>query len=189
MNCQQYVETVLARAVSDSAAVVEKNTLSIQYRQLPADYFSRNHFSAADWIPNNIKKNYIYYSPLNTHVISKYEDKRAWCVTQQVDPAVCHEKFVNTVAHLRYVPIKQLPAVASKIPSGSILFIVKPTRYTLISHMGFAIQENGQLYLRSSSSLAGKVVDYPLLDYLRAEPRVLGVSVLIPENRNQPKPS
>ena len=82
----------------------------------------------------------------------------------------------------------KIPQVASQIPSGSILFIVKPSEFTLISHMGFAIQKDHELYLRAASSLAGKVTDYNFLDYLHFEPKILGISVLVPEEqRQQPK--
>lgn len=185
MNCQNYVETVLARAVSNSSQEVDQNSIAIRYSHLPADYYTRNHFPAADWIPNNIRKNFIVYSPLNTAVITKYENKRAWCETQLHNPKLCDEKFQNTWARLRYIPIKKLPEVESKIPGGSIIFIVKPGKYTLISHMGFAIQKDNVLYLRAASSLAGKVTDYDLSDYLKFEPRALGISVLLPEERGE----
>ncbi|HEV2613298.1 MAG TPA: N-acetylmuramoyl-L-alanine amidase-like domain-containing protein [Gammaproteobacteria bacterium] len=185
MNCQNYVETVLARAVSSNPQDVDHNAIAIRYSHLPADYYTRNHFPAADWIPNNIHKHYINYSPLNTSIITKFENKQAWCVTQLHNKKLCDEKFKNTWAHLRYIPIKKLPDVAAEIPGGSIIFIVKPTKYTLISHMGFAIQKDHELYLRAASSLAGKVTDYNLMDYLKFEPNTLGISVLVPEEQRQ----
>lgn len=185
INCQNYVETVLARAVSNSPQDVDQNRNAIRYSHAPEDYFTRNHFPAGDWIPNNIRKNYIAYSPLDTHTISKYENKIAWCETQISNKKLCREKFHNTEATIRYIPIKDLPAVEDKIPGGSILFIVKPEKYTLISHMGFAIQKGDGLYLRAASSLAGKVVDYNLMDYLKVFPHIKGISVLIPKEQRQ----
>ena len=189
MNCQNYVETVLARAVSTSPQALEKNMDAIRYSHDPENYFTRNHFPAGDWIPNNIKKHYVYYSPLNTAVISKMEDRPAWCVSQIRSNRLCHEHFKKTWVILRYIPVAKIPEVASHIPSGSILFIVKPNKYTLISHMGFAIQKDNRLYLRAASSLAGKVTDYDFLNYLQFEPNIKGISVLLPENRGQPNPS
>jgi hypothetical protein len=172
LNCQNYVETVLARAVSSSPQELDKNAIEIRYSKNPPDYFTRNHFPAADWIPNNIQKHYIYYSPLNTNIISKYENKIAWCETQLDNKKLCREKFHNVTATLRYIPVKKLPDVVDKIPGGSILFIVNPTKYTLISHMGFAIRKGD-----------GKVVDYNLMDYLTAFPEIKGISVLVPEEQ------
>lgn len=189
INCQDYVETVLAQAVStnpENPQEVEKNKSAIQYSRQPNNYFTRNHFPAGDWIPNNIQKHYVYYSDLNTAVLSHVENRVAWCETQnKVSPKACREKFKKTEVNLRYIPLKNLPDVSDKIPDGSILFIVNPKKYTLISHMGFAIQKNNVLYLRSASSLAGKVKDYVLLDYLRFEPKAVGISVLIPEEQGQ----
>lgn len=185
MNCQNYVETVLASAVSANPQELDKNMQAIRYSHLPESYFTRNHFPAADWIPNNIHKHYIYYSPLNTAVISKMENKPAWCETQIHDNAACHEKFKKTWVVLRYIPVAKVAQVVSQIPSGSILFIVKPSKYTLISHMGFAIQKNHELYLRAASSLAGKVTDYNFLEYVHFDPKILGISVLVPEEQRQ----
>lgn len=194
INCQDYVETVLAQAVSinpQDPSEVEKNKLAIQYSHPPEDYFTRNHFPVSDWIPNNIQKNYIYYSDLNTASISREEDKVAWCESQKkVSIKSCQQKFKKTKAEVRYVPIKNLAKLSPQIPDGSILFIVNPKKYTLVSHMGFAIQKNNILYLRSASSYAGKVRDYILLDYLRFEPKALGISVLLPqEQRQEPEES
>ena len=185
MNCQNYVETVLARAVSTNLSDLERNNNEIRYSHMPMSYFTRNHFPAADWIPNNIHKHYVAYSPLNTAVISKMENKPAWCETQLHDEKTCREKFKKTWVVLRYIPIAKIPRVASEIPSGSIIFIVKPTKYTLISHMGFAIQKDHELFLRAASSLAGKVTDYNLLDYLNFEKKTLGITVLVPEEQRQ----
>ncbi len=189
LNCQNYVETVLARAVSTNSQELEKNMDAIRYNHAPDDYFTRNHFPAADWIPNNIKKHYIYYSSLNSAEISTAEDKPAWCITQLHNNSLCYEKFKKTWVVLRYIPVSQFSELASQVPSGSILFIVKPSKYTLISHMGFAIQKDNILYLRAASSLAGKVTDYDLLNYLKFEPGIKGISVLLPENRDEPQPS
>jgi hypothetical protein len=185
LNCQNYVETVLARAVSTTPQEIEKNSEAIRYSNDSPSYFTRNHFPAADWIPNNIQKHYVSYSPLNTKVITKIENKEAWCETQLHDKKTCQEKFKKTWVVLRYIPVSKIPQVASEIPSGSILFIVKPTKYTLISHMGFAIQKNNILYLRAASSLAGKVTDYDFMDYLKFEPKILGITVLVPEEQGQ----
>lgn len=185
MNCQNYVEAVLARAVSTNLMDLEKNSNEIRYSHPPENYFTRNHFPAADWIPNNIHKHYVAYSPLNTSVISKVENKPVWCETQLHDEKICNQKFKKTWVILHYIPLAKIPQVAPEIPSGSIIFIVKPTKYTLISHMGFGIQKGHELFLRAASSLAGKVTDYNLLDYLSFEKKVLGITVLVPEEQGQ----
>jgi hypothetical protein len=78
----------------------------------------------------------------------------------------------------------------SQIPTGSIIEIVRPDwdlRQLIgtslnISHLGFAIRINGQLYFRQASSQYGKVVDVPLIDYLKEaleSPTIKGINVQI----------
>lgn len=78
----------------------------------------------------------------------------------------------------------------SQIPTGSIIEIVRPDwdlRQLIgtslnISHLGFAIRINGQLYFRQASSQLGKVVDVPLIDYLKEalkSPTIKGINVQI----------
>jgi hypothetical protein len=78
----------------------------------------------------------------------------------------------------------------SQIPDGAIIEIVRPNwnlREEIgtalnISHLGFAIRIGDQLYFREASSEYGKVVDVPLVDYLKKaleSPTIKGINVQI----------
>lgn len=78
----------------------------------------------------------------------------------------------------------------AQIPHGAIIEIVRPNwdlsqkigTALNISHLGFAIRNNGQLYFREASSEYGKVVDVPLIDYLekaQSSPTIKGINVQI----------
>ncbi|QLZ70034.1 hypothetical protein FOLKNPGA_03757 (plasmid) [Legionella sp. PC1000] len=78
----------------------------------------------------------------------------------------------------------------AQIPHGAIIEIVRPNwdlsqkigTALNISHLGFAIRNNGQLYFREASSEYGKVVDVPLIDYLNKaqnSPTIKGINVQI----------
>ncbi|CEG55923.1 N-acetylmuramoyl-L-alanine amidase-like domain-containing protein [Legionella fallonii] len=78
----------------------------------------------------------------------------------------------------------------SQMPHGAIIQIVRPNwdlRKIIgtslnVSHLGFAIRKNGQLYFRQASSQLGKVVDVPLVDYLKeaqSSPTIKGINVQI----------
>ncbi len=78
----------------------------------------------------------------------------------------------------------------SQIPHGAIVQIVRPNwdlRKIIgtslnVSHLGFAIRDKDQLYFRQASSQLGKVVDVPLVDYLKeaqSSPTIKGINVQI----------
>lgn len=78
----------------------------------------------------------------------------------------------------------------SQIPNGAIIEIVRPNwnlRKLIgtslnISHLGFAIRIKDQLYFRQASSQKGKVIDVPLIDYLKEaqnSPTIKGINVQI----------
>jgi hypothetical protein len=78
----------------------------------------------------------------------------------------------------------------SQIPSGAVIEIVRPN-WDLrqeegtaldVSHLGFAIRVNDQLYFRQASSKLGKIVDVLLIEYLkeaRNSPTIKGINVQI----------
>lgn len=187
-DCQTYVETVLALALSDSTSNVptlafQNQLLEIRYSNGKPDFYTRNHFPSADWIPNNIEKGYIKYSPINNDKISIIINKQKWFENQThiQNPEIPNKLRVT----LPYISVDQLPNMINKIPNGSIIMIVKPS-FVLISHMGFAIWKNNTLYLRSASSLYDKVIDLPLLAYIENQSKfgVKGIVVLIPGDSN-----
>lgn len=181
-DCQTYVETVLALALSNSnhnTPAFQQKLLEIRYQNDKPDFFTRNHFPSADWIPNNIQKGYIKYAAIDNQKISMSIHKQQWFKDQTdiQNPNIPNKLRVT----LPYISVDQLPDMINKIPNGSIIMIVKPS-FLLISHMGFAIWKNNILYLRSASSLYHKVIDLPLLSYIENQSRfgVKGIVVLIP---------
>jgi|GEM_PF-970752 len=83
-----------------------------------------------------------------------------------------------------YLPLKKLFTISGKpnmdifnqIPSGSVIEITSPNwpiknwygTNLNVSHLGLAIRDkNNQLIFRNASSVAGKVIDIPLITYLR----------------------
>lgn len=78
----------------------------------------------------------------------------------------------------------------SQIPTGAIIEIVRPNwdlRQVIgtslnVSHLGFAIRRNGELYFREASSLEGMVTDVPLIEYLKEaqkSPTIKGINIQI----------
>jgi hypothetical protein len=111
-------------------------------------------------------------------------------------------KLEKKTAHIPYVPLSTLfdaqgnpnQFLFGQIPHGAIIEIVRPN-WNLrdiigtnlnVSHLGFAFWKSGTLFFRQASSQFGKVVEVPLIDYLREtlkSPTIKGINieVVIPE--------
>lgn len=103
------------------------------------------------------------------------------------------EKTYSTIA---YIPLTKLfdengkarEHLFKQIPHASIVEIIRPN-WNLkkkigtclnASHLGFAIWKNDTLYFREASSIHNKVVDVPLIDYLkkaRTSPTIKGINI------------
>lgn len=99
---------------------------------------------------------------------------------------------LTTLFNLKKEPNQYL---FEQIPNASIIEIVRPNwnlREKIgtnlnVSHLGFAFWHNGTLYFRQASSEYGKIVQIPLIDYLRktlASPTIKGINIqmIVPQN-------
>jgi hypothetical protein len=200
-DCETYVDTVLSLAMSFDVFEFEKNMMNMRYQYSRARFVERNHFPSADWIPNNIRKNYIsylfipnfIYSELNAVIDKKsfYQNmefsriKIAHLTPRQkalkLKQLRAYSNSVNNVpVRLYYIPLHSVPSVIHHFPDGCIIMIVKPTKVVLISHMGFGIWKGNDLYFRSASSIKNKVKDVNLLHYLDYQSKlsnIIGIAV------------
>lgn len=106
------------------------------------------------------------------------------------------DKYERTKAILNYIPLSSLfsgkrpnMSLFNKIPNGSIIFIVRPNwdlkdkigTHLNVSHVGFAIWNNGKLYYRHASSVGTKVITQEELTHYLARtlssPTIRGISV------------
>lgn len=107
---------------------------------------------------------------------TQQEARLAELKTKGAKLAVAKEKVPYLPLNVLF-PTKNKPNMHlfAQIPDGAIIEIVRPNwdlREKIgtalnISHLGFAIRHNEQLYFREASSEYGKVVDVPLVEYLQ----------------------
>lgn len=201
-DCETYVDTILALALSENLQEFQQNINAVRYAAAKVVFQNRNHFTGADWIPNNKANGFIrditrQIAGDSTQTSRVLVDKKNWyqhLPLQRIHIAGLNkaEKKIklqklralseianSKVTEVDYIPLRILfgkdnLAVVSQIPSGAIVFLVRhdPRMKKLIgtdndiSHMGFVIKKQGQLYFREASSYAMRVIDIPLLRYL-----------------------
>lgn len=105
--------------------------------------------------------------------------------------------YVSVVlSQLNYLPLSALfdnnqnlrESLFRQIPSPSIIEIIRPNwdltaaigTHLNVSHLGFVIHKNNEITFRHASSIEKKIVDVPLVDYLRSltNPTIKGIHIL-----------
>jgi hypothetical protein len=150
-DCETYVDTVIALALANSFNDFKKKINRIRYKGAQIDFFQRNHFPSADWIPTNKRNGYIreltyliagsktqrtsawldrrnWYQHLNIERIQlpafSTSEKEAQLVSlKQAGEKVKEEGEIN-IAYIPVLEILQNEALQDKIPTGSLIFLV-----------------------------------------------------------------
>ena len=193
LDCVTFVENVTALHLmlqSDDHTFANfcRILQRIRYRDGIIDgYLSRLHYTS-EWLNNNRQKEIIHlpaipgcrsFAPgvsfMSTHC-DAYPALKAhpdWCKQMSV-----FEKNINTLS-LCYIPKEQVKDAAANLRSGDIIAITTHIKGLDIAHMGFALVQNGKLYLLHASSETKKVVvsDGTLHDYLARRKNHSGIIV------------
>ena len=107
-------------------------------------------------------------------------------------------KLPKSTSIIPYIPLtalfdkdgKENNYLFEQIPNASIIEIIRPNwdlskeigTNLNVSHLGFAIWENDKILFRQASSTEHKVIDVPLIDYLRntlKSPTIKGINVQV----------
>ena len=107
-------------------------------------------------------------------------------------------KLPKATSIIPYIPLtalfdkdgKENNYLFEQIPNASIIEIIRPNwdlskeigTNLNVSHLGFAIWEKDKILFRQASSTEHKVIDVPLIDYLRntlKSPTIKGINVQV----------
>ncbi|PJD94390.1 MAG: hypothetical protein CK424_00050 [Legionella sp.] len=222
-DCQTYVETVLALALSDSLKQFKRCIAKIRYANGSIAYTKRHHFLSPDWNTYNQQQGFI--EDITRTIVDQDHQPVAVYAKTQIDPPqwyqhfnaskirLCHasEKTVQKTLKklqqkgrtlqtktdiLPYIPLTALfdannkpnMHVFNQIPDGAIIELVRPNwdltkaigTHLNVSHLGFAIREQGILYFYQASSIVQKVDKPTLVDYLlnvKSSPTIRGINI------------
>lgn len=224
-DCDTYVNTMLALALSNSLLGFQQCINELRYKNGKVSYINRDHFTSIDW--NEYHQQNGLFKDITLSIKNKKNksvaqyaltliDKPNW-YTHKTLSSIRIDNPNKTIKEQRLTELKNksknlevktskvpyLPFSAlfpdnktpdlylfSQIPNGAIIEIIRPNwdlreqigTYLDISHLGFAFWDKDILYFREASSQFGKVVDVPLIDYLREatkSPTIKGINVQI----------
>jgi hypothetical protein len=168
VDCQTYVETVLAMANASSLDHAKAILTDIRYANGKPSFQTRNHFTEAQWLPANARKGYLKdavptlnrRAPAETLTLVKSQWTQVPALQRLTTAEIPDGKYL-----VRYLPLEEARKRGNDIPSGTIVMVVRehdPNRVVRISHMGFVLRsENGLVVRHASTGKERAVLDEP----------------------------
>lgn len=207
LDCTTFVEQSMAFALGRDNADALSILRFIRYRGGAVAYESRNHFTEADWLPNNIAMGFLRditaeVAGPGARSVSKTISKRAWYAAKtEADLAgFGHESPAERAARaarlralgenipdqrvtLAYVPLEDLPRLLNSIPHGTVVSVVREDRAdkpTLVTHQLFIFDGRRGKVIRHAAQ-GRQVLDVDAAQYIAglagAQWRVLGFNL------------
>jgi hypothetical protein len=192
VDCQTYVETVLAMANAGSLKQAKSILDDIRYADGKPSFQTRNHFTEAQWLPVNTRKGYLAdevpaldrRAPASTLTLVKEQWAQVPALKRLASAKIPDGKY-----RVRYLPLDQVAKHAGEIVPGTVSMVVResdPERVVRITHMGFVVRTKDGLAVRHAST--GKehaVIDEPFADFLRRQAeykkwKVAGMAFALP---------
>lgn len=192
VDCQTYVETVLALAAASSVEEVERRLDDLRYDG-EVGFERRHHYFEAQWITANERKGYVRpatkrWFAAETKTWNKVVTEAQW----KSRPRKEHFKLPADRApigelNVDYIPLETFRDRAGEIPSGAIFAVVREDRAHvphMVTHMGFVVHRDGKSFVRHAGrSRHQRVVDEPVAEFVRRHAayrkwKVLGVMLL-----------
>jgi len=153
-NCMVFCEHVLALAISDSWDIFFNNLQKIRYKDGIIGMRSRNHFTMADWLPEN------------GWLLEDVSRKVGGSATKKMTRTISHKSFFKGkgIKDLRYIikdrkltinyiPSKVLKKIKNNLQAGDIGAILFANKTDIFSaHMFMVVDKNGQTTIREAST-------------------------------------
>lgn len=191
LDCTTFVEETMAFALGGEAGAQDV-LRRIRYEGGVVSYQARNHFTEADWLPNNRAAGFLrditaQVGGRRVPAVKKTISKRAWYAAKTEADL---KGFGNEAPELRaqrlerlralgaglpdetvllsYVPLAQLPALLPSIPSGTVVSLVREARDdkpTVVTHQFFIFDGPKGKIIRHAAQ-GKQVLDVPAADYI-----------------------
>lgn len=173
VDCQTFVETVLAMANARSLPEAKAILDDIRYNGAPS-FENRNHFTEAQWLPVNLGKG--YFTDETPAIDGRAPTETLTLVHAKWSqvPVLRRLANINNIPdgkyNVRYLPLDELRARVKSIVPGSIIMVVReydPNRVVRISHMGFVVKtDKGWMVRHASTGPEHAVIEVPLGEYV-----------------------
>ncbi|MFC1477542.1 N-acetylmuramoyl-L-alanine amidase-like domain-containing protein [candidate division KSB1 bacterium] len=182
-NCMVFCEHVLALAISDSWDNFFNNLQQIRYRDGLIGMRTRNHYTMADWLPEN------------DWLLEDVTRSVGLGDTRTVTRTISHENFFRGkgITDLRYVlpdrevtipyvPKEALDRIEGRLRVGDIGAIIYADKTDIFSaHMFMIAAEDGIKYVREATTRGNTTFDTPYawwFPMIEENEQYIGISVM-----------
>jgi hypothetical protein len=198
VDCLTFCEQTLAMTLSQNSDEMFQILQRLRYRNGDIDIRNRNHFTMADWLPNN--------SWLVEDVTAAIGGELMTSMTKTIDrKSALHKRGVPAKElsavpppqniTVQYIPEENLPAIKAKLQGDEIGCVVQSRPGIIVAHLGFVLHDSaGRVFYRNASARPGvkRVVDEnfdDLVKFLKRNPSWVGMIFLRvrPEFMNRPE--
>ncbi|MDN3609852.1 N-acetylmuramoyl-L-alanine amidase-like domain-containing protein [Vibrio ostreicida] len=163
------LDYVISLAFSDSFAQFEHNLSRVRYLHGHIDYITRRHFFS-DWLNDNTFNLIDMTAKLSTrtvttlkHINQKTPQGQRWIPSVPI-----------TDRHINFIPRQFIDEnLMAQLKNGDLIGIYSHKLGLDVSHTGILINKERKVYLRHASLKNDKVVDTPLMQYLKNKPGIL----------------
>ncbi|MCB9059367.1 MAG: DUF1460 domain-containing protein [Calditrichae bacterium] len=171
-DCMTFCEHTLALAISDNYKDMYNNLQKIRYKNGDIRYVMRNHYTIADWLPNN---NWLLKDVTKeiggdlTNKMTKTIDRPNFYKTNGVPENELADAPGKEDVTADYIPTENLLKVKDKLQGGEIVSIVTTHPAVISAHMGIIIRDQwNNLIFRHASSpdKTNQVMDERFEDYV-----------------------
>jgi len=186
-DCVTFIEQMLAMALSSDYEQMFATLMRIRYKNGEIGFITRNHYTHADWVPNN--------DWLLEDVTAELGGALCEDMTKTIDRpsffrklGVPDNELQNVQAPqtmtIKYIPTANLPLIKSRLQGGEIVSLVQKLPGIFSAHMGFIfLDEYGNVLFRhaSSSKETHQVTDEffdDVIEQLRASESRVGMAFI-----------
>lgn len=170
VDCFTLIDYVEALARSHDEKSFLHNLKDVRYIDGKVDYLSRRHFFS-DWFATptpNARDITPTISP--DYLVSEKRLNRKADGSEYIQGLGIHPRKIN------FIPANAITSqVLDQLKTGDYVGVYSPLDGLDVSHVGIVIRKDGDVFFRNASSLAAKrkVVDSPLLEYMRTKPGIV----------------
>ncbi len=169
VDCMTFCEQVLAMAISDDYYEFFSNLQKIRYRDGIIGMKTRNHYTIADWLPNNSwlleDATELIGGGLCRPMVKTIHRARSLANMGCFDAEGVPPPEIMTA---KYIPKEHLLLVEEFLRGGEIVSLIHKGEGIFSSHMGLIAKgRGGETIFRHASRPAGQVVDESYREYVQ----------------------
>lgn len=155
-DCVTFVEQMLAMALSTNYESMFNTLQRIRYHNGVVGFTTRNHYTHADWVPNNAWLMEEVTEELGRELcadMTKTIDRPGFFRKLGVEAGELQNVQAPQTMTIKYIPTANLAKIKSKLQGGEIVSIVQKMPGIFSAHMGFIFRDEfGNVLFRHASS-------------------------------------